>query len=94
MFVGLCAGGGDKYFFRLWESGNQQLTTSINHHHRHHLNIHHREPFYQPPSSSDLDHPLPEAYSNITSSAIRLSVISKYVSPMVFQLLVQVYVAF
>ena len=47
MFVGLCAGDGDKYFFQLWESGNQQRTLnitiiisasttenpSINHHH-------------------------------------------------------------
>jgi len=46
------------------KSGNQQRTTAINHHH---LNIHHREPFYQPSSSSDFNHPLPEAYSNITS---------------------------
>jgi len=29
----------------------------------------HQEPFYQP-SSSDLNHPLPEAYSDITSSTI------------------------
>jgi len=30
LLVGLYAGGGDKYFFRLWKSGNQQLTTVIN----------------------------------------------------------------
>ena len=29
MFVGLCAGGGDKYFFRLWKSGNQQRTQHL-----------------------------------------------------------------
>jgi hypothetical protein len=29
MFVGLCAGDGDKYFFQLWESGNQQRTLNI-----------------------------------------------------------------
>ena len=62
MFVGLYAGGGDKYFFQLWKSGNQQRTQPSPSSSRHPP----PRTFQSSISSSGLNHLLPEAYSNIT----------------------------